>query len=37
MVDILTDSTPEICITVAGSVVVSYCGPYTVGILYMLK
>jgi DegV family protein with EDD domain len=30
-------SPDEICITVAGSVVASHCGPNTIGILYMLK
>lgn len=30
-------SPQEICITVAGSVVASHCGPNTIGILYLLK
>jgi DegV family protein with EDD domain len=30
-------SPDEICITVAGSVVASHCGPNTIGILYLLK
>jgi DegV family protein with EDD domain len=30
-------SPDEICITVAGSVIASHCGPNTIGILYMLK
>lgn len=30
-------SPDEICITVAGSVVASHCGPNTIGILYLIK
>ena len=37
MVYILTDSTAEICITVAGSVDANHYGPNSMGILYMLK
>lgn len=27
----------EVCVTVAGAVIASHCGPDTIGILYMLK